>query len=67
VNKNMSKTEDEISKIFNDVDVVKTAMQAGINAALLKHKKMGESICVWRDGKVLWIAPEDIKINQKLE
>jgi len=66
VNKNMSKTEDEISKIFNDVESVKTAMQAGINAALLKHKQLGEPICVWRDGKVVWIAPEDIKIKKQL-
>jgi hypothetical protein len=63
VNINLPESEDEISKIFNNVEVVKAAMQAGINAALLKHKQLGLPICVWQNEEVLWIAPEDIKIN----
>ena len=55
--------DDKISKIFNDPDAVTLAIQAGINAELLKHKKLGYPICVWREGKVVWIAPEDIKIK----
>lgn len=56
---------DEISKIFNDEHTVTNAIQAGINAALLKHKQLGQPICVWREGKVVWIAPEDIIISEK--
>lgn len=58
------KTEDEISRVFNDPDAVKMAMQAGINAALLRHKQLGNPICVWREGKVVWIAPENIKTEE---
>lgn len=57
------KVNDEISKIFNDIDSVKTAIQAGINAALMKHKQLGNPICVWRNDKVVWISPEDINIT----
>lgn len=65
MNKNTGKTEDEISRIFNDADAVTTAIQAGINIALWKHKQLGNPICVWRDGKVVWIAPENINAKQQ--
>lgn len=64
MNKKTNQAEDEISRIFNDAEAVTTAIQAGINAALLKHKQLGNPICVWRDNKVVWIAPENIKANQ---
>jgi hypothetical protein len=56
-----NRMDDEITRIFNDPDVVTHAIQAGIYAALLRHKQMGNPICVWRDGKVVWIEPEDIQ------
>jgi hypothetical protein len=31
--------------------------------ALLKHKQAGNPVCTLKDGKVVWIAPEDIKLN----
>ena len=55
--------EHEISRILNDPKKVRDALQKGINDALLLHKKMGNPICVWRDGKVAWIAPDDIIIK----
>jgi hypothetical protein len=65
VNKQTKRADDEITRIFNDADVVTTAIQAGINAALLKHKQSGNPICVWRDGQVVWIASENIKIKPR--
>ena len=65
MNKNTNQTQDEISRIFNDADVVTKAIQAGINAALLKHKQLGNPICVWREGKVVWIAPENINAKKE--
>lgn len=63
MNKKTNRAEDEISRIFNDADTITTAIQAGIDAALLKHKQLGKPICVWRNDKVTWIAPEDIKLK----
>lgn len=55
--------EDEISRIFNNADIVTDAIQKGINTALLLHKQLGKPICVWREGKIVWIPPEEIKIK----
>ena len=55
--------DDEIKRFFSDPEAVRLAIQKGINAALLKHKQLGFPVCEWRDGKVVWIQPEDININ----
>lgn len=65
MNKNTQRADDEISKIFNDADAVKAAIQTGINAALLRHKQLGKPICVWRNDKVVWISPENITTDKK--
>ena len=65
MSKKTNHAEDKISRIFNDESTVTNAIQAGINAALLKHKQLGQPICVWREGKVVWIAPENIKLEKQ--
>ena len=55
MNNKSNSTDEEISKFFNDPERVTKALQAGIDAALLRHKKMGNPICVSCDGKIIWI------------
>lgn len=58
------KHEDQITQIMNDPEKVRDIIQAGINAALLKHKQAGNPVCGWKDGKVFWVKPEDIVIDK---
>jgi hypothetical protein len=64
-NRTKRTAEDEISKMFSDPTRLTQIIQAGIQAALLKHKQAGNPVCEWRDNKVVWIAPEKININKK--
>ena len=41
---------------------IRRALGAGVRRALLRHKRLGESIAVWRDGKVVIVPPEQINI-----
>lgn len=34
-----------------------------VREALLRHKQAGNPVAVWRDGRVEWIAPEDIPVD----
>jgi hypothetical protein len=45
---------------WNDVDGMTEAMRRGVREALLRHKKLGESIAIWRDGRVVIVSPEEI-------
>lgn len=63
-NKSTSLEDDEISKVFRDPAKITKAIQAGIKAALLKHKQAGNPICgLDKNNKIVWIAPENINIK----
>ncbi len=44
------------------LDLVQRALARAVRQALIRHKQAGNPICVWREGQVVWIAPEDIQI-----
>lgn len=39
------------------------ALRQAVREALLRHKKAGNPVAVWRDGQVKWIKPEDIPVS----
>ena len=43
-----------------DGRVVERAMQGAVREALIRHKKLGESVAVWRDGQAVILPPEEI-------
>lgn len=38
------------------------ALRRAVREALLRHKKLGNSIAVWREGKVVVLPPEEIQV-----
>lgn len=61
----MKSTEDPHSPAERVKDQARmlAAMRQGVREALLRHKKAGNPIAVWRDGAVAWIPPEEIEID----
>jgi hypothetical protein len=49
---------------MNDPERVRDIIQAGINQALLEHKRLGNPVCGSKDGQVYWVEPGDITINE---
>jgi hypothetical protein len=39
---------------------VDEAMRRGVREALQRHKRLGQSVAVWRDGQAVVIPPEEI-------
>jgi hypothetical protein len=46
---------------FNADEVFEAIYQAG-REAVARHKALGQSIVIWRDGKVVVVPPEEIEI-----
>ena len=36
------------------------AIKKGVRDALRESALLGHSVCVWRDGKVVWLSPEEV-------
>lgn len=43
-----------------DATLVEEALARAVSAALRGHKRAGNPVAEWRDGKVRWVAPEEI-------
>jgi hypothetical protein len=52
----------DIQQIFRDGTLIDEAMNAAVRDAVQLHKEKGLPMVVWRDGKIVWISPEDAEL-----
>ena len=52
--------DSDITKIFNDSQKITAAIMKSIKECIRIHKLMGYPMCVWRNGKVIWIEAKDL-------
>jgi hypothetical protein len=55
----------DIRKLFTEGTPIDEALRRGVRDALLQHKRSGNPAVVWQDGRVVWIQPEDIPIDEE--
>jgi hypothetical protein len=54
-----------LSERLMDIELIKDALTRAVQDALLRHKLAGNPVAAWQDGRVVWIAPEDIPVGEK--
>ena len=57
------KHKDSIAEAFANPGKITHALAQGVRDALLKHKQAGNPVVVWRDGKIVWLKPEEIPVH----
>jgi hypothetical protein len=58
----MSEELTDLDPILSDTDRIERALRRAVQEALRMHKRVGNPIAVWRDGQVVWLAPEEIPV-----
>jgi len=53
---------DPIHRI-TDIPRIQEALRLARQDAMRLHKRMGYPIAVWKDGRVVWIPPEEIRVD----
>ena len=48
----------------HDVARILEALRLAVQEALLDHKRAGNPIAIWKDGRVVWVKPEDIPVSE---
>ena len=56
----LSEPDSEPVDRFEDIPKILEALTLAVREALLRHKQTGNPVAIWRDGRVVWIEPEDI-------
>ena len=55
----------DITAIFLDGKRIDAAIRKGARQALLAHKREGLPVPMWKDGKTVWVPPEEIEIPEE--
>lgn len=51
----------EVHRIFvEDGHVIDEALKQGVRDAMLRHKEAGLPVVIYRDGKAVWVMPQDL-------
>jgi len=57
------KAEKTIDEIFRDGASIDKALKQAVRKTLVRHKQSGNPVVVWRDGKAVWLKPEEITVE----
>ena len=50
----------DITAIMTEGSAIDAALKRAAREALLRHKQLGLSVPIWRNGHTKWISPEEI-------
>ncbi|MBI3891240.1 MAG: hypothetical protein HY303_06890 [Candidatus Wallbacteria bacterium] len=54
-------TDEERERILgSEIEAVSEAIEEAVALAIEEHRRLGNSIAVWRDGRVVLLSPEEI-------
>jgi hypothetical protein len=51
----------DLKRVFDPEDII-AAVNLAVTDALRRHKARGESVVIWRDGKIVTLKPEEIDV-----
>ena len=57
------KAQDILELSYENDRLLERVLQEAVRRALIEHKRAGNPAVTWRDGKPVWIAPEDIPVD----
>ena len=58
------KSRKSIDQLFAEVTPIVEAVQAGARDALRRHRLLGQPAPTWRDGKVVWVSPDEVTVEE---
>lgn len=58
-----TKARERLARLFDSDKQIVQAIQRAMQDALLDHKRVGNPIAGWQNGSVIWIQPEDIRLD----
>ena len=56
----MNNHHDSIAEKLDNPRLLEAAVRRAVRAAVLEHARAGRAVPEMRDGKVVWISPEEI-------
>ena len=55
---------DTLGERLMDIGLIEQALSRAVRDALLRHRQAGNPVADWREGRVVWLPPEEIALPQ---
>ena len=55
----------DIDALFADGSEIERGLKKAVGLAVLEHKRAGNPIVEWRNGRVVWVPPEEIEVEEE--
>jgi hypothetical protein len=52
-----------ITRLFDEGTAIDEALRLGVQDALQRHKRLGQRVAVWRDGRAVVLEPDQIPVE----
>jgi len=59
----MSERKPTVTELFDEGTAIDEALREAARDARRFHKAIGNPMATWRDGKIIWIQPDDIQVD----
>ena len=60
------RTTEEIARMARDGDAIDRALAAAYRRTVLRHRRLGAPLVVWRDGQVVEVSAEDVALPDEV-
>jgi hypothetical protein len=58
-----AETAKDLNRIFvEEGQLIDEAIRKGVRDAILRHKKEGLPLAIYRDGKTVWVDPDELDV-----
>jgi len=55
-----------LDQLLAESAAVETAVRESVREALLMHKRLGNPVAAWQDGRVVWIPADQIPVDESV-
>jgi hypothetical protein len=56
-----TESQKDLNRIFvKEGHLIDEALKQGVREAMIRHKKDGLPVVIYRDGRTVWVRPEDL-------
>ena len=57
----MAEEPRDVRRIFREGTLIEKALQEGARLALETHRRAGLPLVIWRDGRTVWVTPDEFE------
>ncbi len=56
----MNEKNEKLEAALANPALIDAAVRKAMREAVLMHARLGNPVCTWKDGRVIWLSPQEV-------